>query len=84
MGKKLATNFPDRKTETPLISRKISQQAHPDLFMLGLIITEVETHKHLGISLVMTARGINISVTSKKKAWNRISVMRKLKFELGR
>ena len=76
--------FNPSKTETLLISRKVSQQAHPDLFMLGQKITEVDTHKHLGIYFSNDCSWHKHITYIKEKAWNRINVMRKLKFELDR
>ena len=72
--------FNPTKTETLLISRKVSQQAHPDLFMLRQKITEVETYKHLGIYFSYGCSW-HKHITYKEKAWNRINVMRKLMFE---
>ena len=49
-------------------------------------ITEIESHKHLGVifSYDYTWHEHLELITCKSKAWKRINVMRKLKFKLDR
>ena len=57
---------------------------HPSISMNNQIITEVYNHKHLGIvfqSNCLWHEHLNM-ITS--KAWQRINIMRKLKFMLDR
>ena len=76
--------FNPAKTESLLISRKIIQPAHPPLFMLNEQIQEVENHKHLGIHFDNDGNWHAHINYIKEKAWNRIKIMRKLKFQLDR
>ena len=66
------------------VSRKINRPLHPLLSMLDQQITEIESHKHLGIYLSNDCTWHKHIEYIKEKAWNRINIMRKLKFELGR
>ena len=72
------------KTESLLISRKLIKPVHPPLFMLNQQIKEVENHKHLGIYLSNDGTWHTHISYIKEKAWNRINIMRKLKFQLDR
>ena len=47
-------------------------------------ISEVETHKHLGIFLSSDCTWHTHIDCIKNKAWNRIHIMRKLKFKIDR
>ena len=47
-------------------------------------ITEVEFHKNLGVIFSNDCTGHDNLELIKSKAWNRINIMRKLKFELDR
>ena len=44
-------SFNPTKTESLLVSRKLNKPHHPTLFMQNHQITEVDSHKHLGIFL---------------------------------
>ena len=76
--------FNPSKTESLLISRKINQLNHPILTMLNEDISEVETHKHLGVLLSKDGTWHNHINYIKNKAWQRINIMRKLKYTLDR
>ena len=76
--------FNPLKTETLLISRKLTKPYHPPLHMDNQIIAEVDTHKHLGIYLSNDCTWHKHIDYVKDKAWARINIMRKLKFELDR
>ena len=76
--------FNPAKTESLLISRKVIQPVHPPLYMLNEQIKEVHNHKHLGIYLSNDGTWHTHINYIKEKAWNRINIMRKLKFQLDR
>ena len=77
-------SFNPIKTETLLISRKLIQPAHPPLHMLNIQISEVENHKHLGLYFSNDGSWYTHITYIKEKAWKRINIMRKLKFQLDR
>ena len=81
---KWLVNFNPAKTESLLISRKINKPDHPTLTMLNEDITEVETHKHLGIILSGDGSWHHHIEFIKTKAWQRVNIMRKLKYLLNR
>ena len=83
-AKRWLVTFNPTKLESLLMSRKTNRPFHPPLFMDNQIIEKVSSHKHLGTFLSMTFRGINISISLRKKAWVRINVARRLKFRLNR
>ena len=77
-------SFNAAKTNSLLMSLKKIKPYHPPLYMQDQQITEVDSHKHLGIYFSSDCswhRHINYI---KEKAWARINVMRKLKFKLDR
>ncbi|MCG7883757.1 MAG: reverse transcriptase family protein [Candidatus Thiodiazotropha endolucinida] len=76
--------FNPSKSESLLVSRKTNINRHPPLVMNNEYINEVTHHKHLGIFLSNDGtwhEHINY-ITS--KAWQRIYIVRKLKFLLDR
>ena len=73
-----------KKTDSVLISRKINKPNHPPLYMLDQQITEVGSHKHLGVYFSNDCSWHRHINHIKVKAWSRINVMRKLKFKLDR
>ena len=77
-------SFNPIKTETTLISRKLIQPAHPPLHMLNKQISDVENHKHLGLYFSNDGSWHTHITYIKEKAWRRINIMRKLKFQLDR
>ncbi|WP_078461400.1 reverse transcriptase domain-containing protein [Solemya velum gill symbiont] len=81
---KWLVTFNPIKTECLLISRKTIKPVHPPLLMYGQNISEVVSHKHLGIILSNDCTWkLHIEYIS-KKAWSRINIMRRLKFILDR
>jgi hypothetical protein len=77
-------SFNPSKTESMIFSKKIKKPPHPTLFMNQVPIEQFESHKHLGISLSSDTKwNIHIS-TILKKAWQRIGILRSLKFILSR
>ena len=60
-------SFNPKKTESLLISRKLNKPVHPSLLMDNQVITEVDSHKHLGVFFPMIVLGISILIMSRKK-----------------
>ena len=77
-------SFNPTKTESLLISRKLNQAGHPPLFIQNHEITEVKSHKHLGVNISDDCTWHHHIDYVKGKASSRINVMRKLKFKLDR
>ena len=77
-------SFNPSKTESLLISRKVNRPYHPPLFMQDYQITEVESHKHLGVYLSNDCFWHKHIDYITKKAWYRINMLRKLTFRLDR
>ncbi|XP_053396163.1 uncharacterized protein LOC128556153 [Mercenaria mercenaria] len=76
--------FNPSKTESMIFSRKLYKPNHPQLNMNNIPITEVTEHKHLGLTFSSDLKwSSHISITL-KKAWQRIGIMRSLKFLLNR
>ena len=71
-----------KKTESLLISRKLNKPVHPPLFTDNQVITEVESHNHLGVFFSNDCSWHTHIDYIKEKAWSRINVMRRLKFFL--
>ena len=83
-AEKWLVKFNPSKSESLLVSRKNNRNMHPPLIMNTVYINEVQHHKHLGVILSNDGtwhEHINL-ITS--KAWQKIYVMRKLKFMLDR
>ena len=70
--------------EVMLISRKSNRQNHPQVFMQNQQIQEVEFHKHLGVYLSSDCSWHQHIDYIKQKAWTRLNIMRKLKFDFDR
>ena len=77
-------SFNPAKSESLLFSRKINKPYHPPVTMNNQIITEVTTHKHLGLTFSNDCTWHEHLAQIKTKAWQRINIMRKLKFVLDR
>jgi hypothetical protein len=76
--------FNPAKTISVLFSRKQPRPIHPQLTMFNDLISEEECHKHLGLFLSSDGSWhlhINYIID---KAWKRVNVMRKLKFQLNK
>ena len=76
--------FNPSKTESLLFSRKLFKPLHPTLYMNQQDIITVESHKHLGLTFTNDLSWHEHLNNIKTKAWHRINVMRKLKFQLSR
>ena len=76
--------FNTNKTFSMLISRKLIQVNHHPLQMGGSILTEKQSHKHLGITFSKTCTWTEYIDNKSKKAWVRLNFHRPLKFRLSR
>lgn len=83
-AEKWLVTFNPAKSESIVFTRKINKPYHPPLVINQKDITEVTSHKHLGIILSNNCTWHDHLEYIKSKAWNRINVMRKLKFKLDR
>ena len=76
-------SFNPTKTEAFLASSTLNRN-HPPIYMQNQQITEVESHKHLGIYFSNDCTWHHHIKYIVDKAWTRINIMRKLKFKLDR
>ena len=76
--------FNTDKTISMLISRKLIQVNHPPLQMDGSILTEKQSHKHLGITFSKTCTWTEHIENISKKEWVRLNLLRSLKFRVSR
>ena len=76
--------FNPSKTESLLISRKTNSPYHPPISFNDQTISEVRTHKHLGIVFSSDCSWTSHFAYIKQKAWTRINIMRKLQYTLDR
>ena len=81
---KWLVRFNPEKSESMLFSRKINKPFHPQVIMDQKHIVEVDSHKHLGVVFSKDCTWHDHLELTKSKAWSRINVMRKLKFQLDR
>ena len=81
---KWLVTFNPSKTESLLLSSKYNRPRHPEITMNQQPIAEVNSHKHLGITLNGECSWHEHLSELKSKAWQRINIMRKLKFILDR
>ena len=81
---KWLVRFNPEKSESMLFSRKINKPFHPQVIMDQKNIVEVDSHKHLGVVFSKDCTWHDHLELTKSKAWSRINVMRKLKFQLDR
>ena len=81
---KWMVTFNPSKTESLLISRKTNKVRHPPIFMQNHKVVEVDSHKYLGVVLSSDCSWHQHIKYITDKAWNRINIMRKLKFILNR
>ena len=76
--------FNPNKNEVMLISRKTNTLAHPPIIMMNQQIQDVQFHKHLGVYFSADCSWHQHIDYIKQKAWTRLNIMRKLKFDLDR
>ena len=84
MVNNLLVSFKPTKTEAMLFSRKLNRPHHPPIFMQNHQITEIDSHKHLGLYLSNDCTWHKHINYITEKAWTRINIMRRLKFKLDR
>ena len=73
-------SFNPTKTESMLLSRHPNKYQHPSILYNGQNISEVTSHKHLGLLLSSNCTWSNHLDRITTKAWTRLNVMRKLQF----
>ena len=76
--------FNPLKTEEMIFSRKLNKPQHPPIHMNQQPISQVSSHKHLGLIFSEDLSWHEHFELIKSKAWSRINIMRKLKFQLDR
>ncbi|MEW8548517.1 MAG: reverse transcriptase family protein [Candidatus Thiodiazotropha sp.] len=76
--------FNPSKSESLILSRKTNANLHPPLVMNNEHIKEVTHHKHLGLFLSNDGTWHEHIDYITSKAWQRVNIMRKLKFLLDR
>ena len=79
-AKKWLVRFNPAKSETLIFSRKIKKPFHSNIIMNNQVISGVATHKHLGLTFTNDCKWREHLAQFKTKAWQRINIMRKLKF----
>ena len=72
------------ESESLIFSRKVNKPYHPPIYMNYQQVNEVNSHKRLGIYLSRDCTRHEYIEHIKAKAWQRIHVMRRLKFILDR
>ena len=74
-------DFHPRTTVSFLVSKKVTQIAHPPLMMNNTVLSKSSCHKHLGIQFSNTC---DWTEHISKMAWTRINLLRALKFQIHR
>ena len=69
-------SFNPSKTEALLVSRRLFRNRHPPIYMQNQLITEVDTHKHLGIHFSSDGTWHYHIRYITEKAWTRINIMK--------
>ena len=75
--------FNSKKTESILFSHKVNKPVHPPLIMNNETLTNVESHKHLGITFESSGSWHKHIHLITSKAWQRIHIMRKTQISSG-
>lgn len=81
---KWLVSFNPNKTESMILTRKTNKPLHPPVIMQNQNIKQVDSHKHLGVVLESNCHWQKNIELITSKAWQRIHIMRKLKFLLDR
>ena len=81
---KWLVTFNPAKSESLLITRRRTDLQHPQLILNNQSIENVTSHKHLGLVLSNDGTWHNHIELITSKAWARINIMRKLKFQFDR
>ena len=77
-------DFSAPKTDAMVITRKRIKPNHPPLIMDNVVITEVDRHRHLGITFSSDLNWQNHITEIKTKAWQRLNILRAFKFKFDR
>ena len=72
------------KVLSMIFSRKLHRPHHPPLLMNNTMLTETDTHRHLGLTLSNTCTWSEHIQTIATKAWARLNLLRTLKFRVSR
>ena len=75
---------PFKKTRISFDLPKLHQQLHHSIYMQDQQVADVTSHKHLGLHLSDDCSWHNQIEFIKEKAWVRLNLMRKFKYELDR
>ena len=67
-----------------VITRKRIKPYHPPLIMDNVVITEVDRHRHLGITFSSDLNWQNHITEIKTKAWQRLNILRAFKSKFDR
>ena len=81
---KWLVKFNPAKSESVIFSRKQNKPYHPPVVLNQKQVTEVTSHKHLGLVFSNDCSWHEHLEYLKAKSWSRINIMRKLKFKLDR
>ena len=81
---KWLVTFNPLKTEEMIFSRKLIKPQNPPIHMNQQPIAQVSLHKHLGLTFSEDLSWHEHFEYIKSRAWGRINIMRKLKFQLNR
>ena len=81
---KWLVSFNPSKSKSIIFSRKQIKPFHPPIEMNQQQISEVNSHKHLGLIFSNDCTWHEYLDYIKTKAWHRVNIMRKLKFTLDR
>ena len=76
--------FNPLKTESMIFSRKRDRPIHPPLLMNNVPIESVRSHKHIGLTFTDDAKWKDHISSILNKAWQRLGMLRSLKFMLSR
>ena len=76
--------FNASKTVSMIFSRKSIPVHHPSLFLIGTIIEETTSNKHLGLTFSSTCTWTDHVNTISEKAWTILNFLRALKFRVSR
>ena len=77
-------SFHAGKTFSMIISRKTEPAMHPPLNMTNTVISETQTHRHLGIALSSKCTWSDHVDNICTQTWTRLNLMRALKFRVSR
>ena len=83
-AKQWLVDFNPITQESFIISKKCVKPIHPPLYMGNTMITEVDSHKHLGIIFTNDMSWNYHIKTIVDKAYKRLGILRKHKFNLDR